>query len=710
MKIIFNKTLRNINETLRRRNIKVPDYMISRKLLKVISNPSEGISLLGKLSRYKDNISKENYYLILKIYEKNKDSGNKLIEKIGYFSFDDLGDIYNNIPDLLQLFIDNTNLLTKKNIELIGLDFLVNNMEYLKNIELQRIVPYLPQIKQYPENLPLFIKYIDNLVIFEFIINNLGNSNLNEIVFILENLKDSNLKEYIKNNLSDTNAFIFAKKIIYNGITIPKLSIVNCLDYIKEIKNVIPDADDKVIENFILFQIQDLKDKNEIMNCFGIMYKMLLNVKDVEMIKNTIDEAIKNNVELNNECQKVLKVYKLLDSKLPFKEILTNFETHYSSKDLSIDYNSIYSWIKKYKASLISRNLINLNDLSTVRNIEYRDQFDNIHQIPIKVIDDPNFEVLVHSISKKEENSLNKVANWQIGNQLVDNPNLWQNTSQTQGNPHISMSYFTGKFKPFGGKGLVLGFNNCDSDRLIATFSGDGATNMKTDMEKIFLENKSMYFEEHNKLKNCDDYNEILLHRYKNGNPLLPNYILLDSDSLTNMDTATKWAAYYNIPIVIIDKEKIGEKRKNDLETFLNTISIHRKITPQIKKELMKRLNDINWCYEHNRESIIDPFDILDYLMHNIKLTYENVSEMLDLLNKYHYASFNPHSNETIVQSRTLGLENFIPEKYRTTASIHEQEVIDIAKKRQQQVHEYLSLCKNYLNDENSNRKDNFNR
>ena len=58
-----------------------------------------------------------------------------------------------------------------------------------------------------------------------------------------------------------------------------------------------------------------------------------------------------------------------MNPNLSIETRLQNFEHHYKTSDLNLDYFKFYEWVKNYKSELISENLINpgnLKDNSTI--------------------------------------------------------------------------------------------------------------------------------------------------------------------------------------------------------------------------------------------------------------------------------------------------------------------------------------------------------
>lgn len=671
----------------------------------IIKSSNEGIYIISKIIKCK--LTEEKYDFLLNVYSQRKEFFEIVVNNIDNVNFSDLTYIYNKNFEVLSLLLNSHyfSFVNKEFYDILGDNIILENKNILQDlvdVPLNEIKPFVEKIKLCPSNLKVFLEVRKSNYKGEYniILDNLGNKNLEKIWKIIKNLKDSLLKKFLLDNINDLEVVQFSEYVANNCHgSLEKLKKFNYENYVKYLKNVNPNLDDNFIKKFVIYQVRQNKNDSEFLS---VMYEALLNYQKYDDLKIIIDEAIKNGMKLGDECQKVLKVYELLNPNLSIETRLQNFEHHYKTSDLNLDYFKFYEWVKNYKSELISENLINpgnLKDNSTIDYLGY-DEFGYLktYKIPVKVIDNPNFHILIHSITKKEDNSLNRVANYHIGNQLIDNPSLWNSVSKNEGNPQISTSFFNGWLRTFGDGSVILGFSHIDGNNLIATFDRDAGTQMKENHEKIIIDNKSIFFAEQDKLENNTlDYNEILLKRYKDGKPILPDYVIVESDKInTKIETAKKWAAYFNVPIVIIDKNKIGEVRKNNVENILKKIIEAKHFDFNTINKLKDEIRLTNWCFEHNCEKKIDPYDVIIYLLKNMQISSTNALSFLELMHSYEFSKFNVHMNHTIVQSEVSSLNKFLP---INVDPLKRNLFIDVAKKRQIEMSTYIELCKSTINE-----------
>lgn len=702
-KIIFNKTLRKIRNTLKRENIIFPDYVISKKLLKSIRDSYEGIIIITNLLKYQ--LTPEKFDFMLDLYVNDKELYSKLMSyKIDNHNIDDLKYIYTEHHDLLNILYRHPILMKKEMVSFYGNEFLLANKDVLSELEqisADEIKPYIDNLKKYPQNFKIFFeikKHHAGNSKFEKLYEHLDNPDLLKIYQIINGIKDETLQGFLIDNIDNHKILEFGKQIIdnYNGKIDGDLLHYN--DYMAKLKELSSTGYNNTIKQFIIYQLENFSDSR-----YGgareIMLKALFNIESANDFQRLILKSNENDFLSRELKEKALLASKLLDEKLPKDELFRNFKQHFMADDLNINYDDAYHCIRNYNSKLIKKDLTNIDALNEAAPLDYTflDEQGNIKskKITIKIIDDPNFHVLIHGIGHKEENNLNRVTNYKIGNKLVNNPNLWQIYHES-GNPHISTSLFNGCLNPFNTE-VVLGFSNFSDERLISTYANDGATNMKESQKDINTKEGLFSFADYNTLEKKFTYNEVLLQRYKDGKPLLPDYIILQSDCLASqMENAKKWAAFYDIPIVIIDKPKIGQMRKNNVVNLVNKIIIDGQLTDEDIKQLQYEIQIVNWCYESDKKNLIDPYTIIRKLQKSISITQSNAIKMLKLMELYNYACYNPFKGEDISDASVSNIEAFMPNPIYNARPLTEEEK-PIAVKRQQETAEYILKCKNVI-------------
>ncbi len=700
-KIIFNKTLREIGYTLKRRNIIFPDYVISKKLLKSIRTPNEGINIVTTL--LKIQLTPEKFDFMLDLYVNDKELYEKLKGgKIDNYNIDDLKYVYTEYPDLLNILLEHPNLVKKEMVNFYGNEFLLANQDILSRLEqisVDEIKPYIDNLKKYPQNFEILLeikKQCTGNSKLEKLYEHIDNPDLLKIYQIINGIKDKTLQGFLIDNIDNHKILEFGKQIIdnFNGQIDGNLFYYK--DYIAKLKELSPAGDINTIKQFIIYQLENISDDSLVRN---IMLKALLNIERADDFQRLIFKTVENDFMSRELREKVLLATKLLDEKLSKAELFHNFKQHYMTDDLNINYDEAYHCIRNYNSELIKSNLTNIDTLKEVMPLDYTflDEQGNIKskKITIKIIDDPNFHVLIHGIGHKDENNMNKITNYEIGNKLVNNPNLWQIYHES-GNPQISTSLFNGCLNPFASE-VILGFSHFSDERLISTYVNDGATKMKKSQKDIIAKKELFCFADYNMLEKSFAYNEVLLQRYKDGNPLLPDYIILQSDCLASqIEGAKKWAAFYDIPIVIIDKQKIGQIRKNNIVNLVNKIIIDEQLTDEDITQLQYEIRIANWCYKYDEKNYIDPYTIIRKLQNSISITQSNAIKMLELMESYNYVHYNSFNDEDISNAKVSDIEAFLlpHNSYARPYTVEEEQ---ISVKRQQETAEYILKCKNVI-------------
>lgn len=221
----------------------------------------------------------------------------------------------------------------------------------------------------------------------------------------------------------------FGKQIIdnYNGKIDSDLLHYN--DYMVKLKELSSAGYNNTIKQFIIYQLENFSDSrydSGYGGVRGIMLKALFNIESANDFQRLILKSTENDFLSREIKEKALLASKLLDEKLPKDELFRNFKQYFMADDLNINYDDAYHCIRNYNSKLIKKDLTNIDALNEAAPLDYTflDEQGNIKskKITIKIIDDPNFHVLIHGIGHKEENNLNRVTNYKIGNKLVNNP------------------------------------------------------------------------------------------------------------------------------------------------------------------------------------------------------------------------------------------------------------------------------------------------
>ena len=699
MKIILNKRLRNIKALLKRDSITYPDFVLNNELLKHINNDMEGLNIIKAISN--KEITEDYYNFLLGIYSDNKNTFNKLSNHLTGYNLDDLKYVYSLSSELFNTLLDYPKLLKKEIVDFYGINLLLSNknlLDELYDLPISEIEPYIDKLKSSPQNLSVFLDIKNNYKMnpeMQTIYNYLDKPNLKEFFVIFKTIEDPLLRNYAIINYGNTDVLEFVKTI--NG-KISKISY-DYKDYYNQIKKQASNISENIIKQFIVYVFRDnYKNKK---NIISLLLQALLNNKNAFSLKYQVININSDNPEFNKEKEKILLAHKLM--KLPEEELFANFEMHYFAEDLFVNYDIVFNTIRDYNANLMKEKLTNIDNLKVVDNMEYKyiDEFGNeiTKTIPVKVIDDPDFRVLIHGIAPKNRNrELSESDTNLYGESLMNNPKLWYSLGPKVGNPQISVSYFHGCLNPFVSN-LILGFTDFSNERLISSNPNDGATSMKKSIKDMLADNDNISFTSFENLDTSIHYNEVLLQRFYNDKPLIPNFIILDNIKKTeSVESSKKWATYYNIPIVIIDKKAIGEKRKVYLNNLVNKIIENNCLTQDLLEELILEISRTLWCYRFDVENNIDVYAIIKKLIDNLSNTLENIVNIIKLLENFYFIS-NVYKNiefpnENSILNYSVGpLDRFKPSNIKN----EDNEVSKkIAEERQKEMSAYLEKFKEY--------------
>lgn len=685
--IIFNKKLREIKNLAKKSSITYPDFFLTKKLANSVYNDIEGARLISTLA--KKEITPKQYDFLLDLYGNNKESFNILKDKnLNLYDFDALKELFIEDPNLLNVLIKYPNLTKKETIQFYGKDLLINNialLDKLNSISIEEVRPYINKLHKCPPNLEIFLNIlIEKNEILQPFLENIDNPDINNIYYLYNIIKDKTLKSFLISNINNPQIIKFVQDVSNNL----KIKIEeDYKKYFNELQKLSPESDKNIIKLFIIYQLK----KMETDEAKYIMLKALLNLENAKYLKRFFLECKNDTNDFDAIKEQITVAINLIDNTSEKNTLFSNFAEHYFSEDLFIDYKTAYNCIRNNQAKLIKSNLTNINDLKNLTPTHYTYIDNNGNkiekEIQVKVIDTPDFQVLIHGIANKQENS---ASNYEIGRMLINNPNIWQE-NVTKGNPQISTSLFTGRLNPFGSD-VILGFSTFSNERLISTHLFDAATKMKESQEEENFKLETFSFNSYNGLINNLNfkYNEILLKRYNDGTPLLPDYIIIQSNELHNdnhLTNAKRWAAYYNIPLVIIDKEKIGVIRKNNLNNLVNNIIASGIISDEVINLLKEQITLIDWCFQYKKENSVDPYVIIEQLQKNIPLNAENALNMLKLLNEFNYLQKDLNN---IYSYQVSEEHKFIPYNQK-------EKKIQIALQRQQLTKEYINKCKEII-------------
>ncbi len=148
---------------------------------------------------------------------------------------------------------------------------------------------------------------------------------------------------------------------------------------------------------------------------------------------------------------------------------------------------------------------------------------------------------------------------------------------------------------------LIYGFEHVEGNSVISIFNRDGGTDNMMGSCETDLSNPDII----KQLEGADGregYNEVALRRYtENGMPRKPDYIIVENGNIT--EAAYRSAAFFNIPIINIDKPIYERKAEERSEELINSISekdsyeeLDRKIAELLSMSMNKA---ITWELNH---------------------------------------------------------------------------------------------------------------
>ena len=274
-------------------------------------------------------------------------------------------------------------------------------------------------------------------------------------------------------------------------------------------------------------------------------------------------------------------------------------------------------------------------------NFEYQDG--------VKIIDDSTcdltkFKMITHVIKNRRNDGS---INGDLSIDLLNNPSLWVDNS-VKGSDVLSCSLVSQNDLKLWGKdnSIVLGFSDLDNPYIYTISSGDSGTPMEglgvDYSKKNKFAKKELVADLTNNVNskfNITQHNEVAFGRKINGEKIKPSYLLsiknFSGEPDRNVpinDSTIKWAKFYNIPIVVVDGEKIKERATNELEELMLNLKSGN-ISSALFYEIILRYRTIENVMGKpmNLEDIINAF--LDISINNPSLN--NIQEIENIINNY---------------------------------------------------------------------------
>ena len=304
---------------------------------------------------------------------------------------------------------------------------------------------------------------------------------------------------------------------------------------------------------------------------------------------------------------------------------------------------NIYKFRKCFRKALVKE----LNDATFTLPEDFK-IVDGIKIVDNDIIDLSEFSIVTHSItsSRKEHGS----PNGDLAVKLINHPELWKDP-QVKGSTILSCKNIHDYFSTSGygisknsinhqSGNIVLGFSNVENFIPYKVSGGDGITDMSgkakiTQMGGNITSRPVSFF---NNFLNRSDQNETAFYRInENGAKILPDFIIaFENYNNTRTNGITEpmklWAKYYDIPIVIIDGNKVynnaNSKLKNDEEMLKKGL-----LSLELFEDMLHRYRTI----EDVRIVHLNFVDILDKFLEecNKNISIQNIEVIKQIIDKY---------------------------------------------------------------------------
>lgn len=321
------------------------------------------------------------------------------------------------------------------------------------------------------------------------------------------------------------------------------------------------------VNSFTKHRMIKLKDEFESDNqeiSQNALCKILFNksYKDSMLLINKFSldklDVLQNNGIVTEEQSRIINILKMV------KDGTLNIDNIESLSDF-IDENNINTTLNQIEKQIKERYGERYNEVLFDENNLDKDVIESEITTPngkkVKLLDlnNTDFNFIVHKIY-----AYNRADYY---SQLIQNPNNWNGLDK--GLSTISTSFISDlNYKTCGEENLnqqvILGFSNIPVEDYLAMGNDDLATShgdrlinpkSKYDTDKYYLPKMMSLMSRHQTGKGAG-YNEIVLDR----NCAVPSYLII-YDGVVNENTL-RYAEYFNIPIINIDREKYVNRNK----------------------------------------------------------------------------------------------------------------------------------------------------
>lgn len=510
----------------------------------------------------------------------------------------------------------------------------------------------LKHIMEYKNFDILVINYLSDNRFANFI-NNVLNSRMDIADEILTSIKD---KDY------DIDRLEKMLEITYKIYESDKSSLFKYFlkgmiendEYYASMLKVCSDDFGRIYKIREVFRYGQLEDK-ELQNMIGFMNDKSNNLVDLKNIYNLsypFDMALLS-IPYNEITDDIIKFYyeqakqiKESDNVEYIKKVISNFNKS------SIKEHNLYvqSFLAKYNFNNIQNKMLSKDQIKQLNStmVEYDGK-----KIPVYKLEGTNFHLMVHVVqdwvsrAKEDENEHTELY---YARNLVSSPDLWKGKEGVKGSETLSLSTiketrpatFFGVLMNGNNNDIILGFDTLPYEQVMSLNSVDAGAERGSYNQREFrpyqldrIINGSESFDSRIG-GGLFSYNEMTVFRKTpNGQTILPSYVIttknLDDPS---SEQVKKWAAYYDIPIIYIDKQKYKDRFIAERDYYYSNLMENKAVlTPNIFIELDNKFKLVNgWDSSDSTPYFENTMYIYNLAMNVlVNASIENVQNLLSI-------------------------------------------------------------------------------
>lgn len=666
MVLFYKKKRKSLLSYVNSKGIYCDSFMLKPSFFEATKGKSldEQASLLASLSRL--GIDEKHFDFLLNLYKNYYENFKKIMSFEDGSDFSDISDdfmsVCNQNKEAMDVLItlscaQHKNLLNPKIYDVYGKEVILANLNIIDD-NFEKLLPYIEVIKSNPSRYPLILQIsklndeknknalmenLDKLASVPQatdIIENFEKFGRLQKTAILDNLDDKEVIDFCLNNpniIFDSAHFISSFKKWYCSIHNESVPV-------------------KLIKKLNMASLINEDSLNVL--CDKALSSLFIE-NEVSMVKleRILREAREKHYEFSVEAGLIEEFIKKIEGKENTKEDIIEIVKEYSLFS-EVNYDEIYrktlEWIQEFEAFELNKNLLDLSKRKPSYSISYtyidEDGLEANKDIPIFVLDTPNFHVLYHNIVEKSP-TITQIAGHYYDSavsfsnfikDLINNPSFFNNMQGIY-NPNISLSYGKNCINTFGKPSILCGFSHIDAKRLLKTFRLDGGTSM-TKKEKL----------EGPTFESCDDlgksnvyrdyslYSEVLEKRYLDGNNINIDYMMyiIDGDYRDFKDPkipfelTKKWAAYYNVPILMVDGPALKKKHCDRFNSLLKLYDNLDVVSFSMINEIFEERYYFNHFQDKNITHILSVYELTDRLFANKELNYNTAQNFVTLVDK----------------------------------------------------------------------------